>query len=104
MVMRPPLKKSAGHIGPLTKLLLLTAQRRDEVAGMMRSRVDLGQSYMDDPVARRQKRAGPMTCSCPMPLSAFSNRCHVVADEGELIFTVTGETTSVGVLAGKTPA
>jgi len=61
--------------GSLAKLLLLTAQRRDEVAGMERAELDLAERVWTIPSARA-KNGACTRCICRTPRSSCCNRCH----------------------------
>jgi integrase len=87
----PAAEKIGWPFGPLTKLLLLTAQRRDEVAGMMRSRVELGNRTWTIPSPDAKNELAHDVQLSDAAISILKS-LPVVADEGELIFTVTGET------------
>ena len=79
--------------GPVVKLLLLTAQRRDEVAGMEWSEIDLAKQTWTMPRHKaKNKRAHEVHLSEPA-LAVLRALPHV--SDG-LVFTTTGETAVSG--------
>lgn len=77
--------------GPFLQLLLLTGQRRDEVAGMRRSELNLDSATWMLPKERtKNNRAHEI----PLPASAVQilRSIPIIAGSGDLIFSTTGET------------
>ena len=87
--------------GPLYQLLLLTAQRRDEVAGMRRSEIDLAKAEWLIPSDRTKNGKEHLVHLSPqavtiiqnLPISPSHNLHYGISD---LIFTTTGTTALSG--------
>ena len=80
--------------GPIFKLLLLTAQRRDEVGGMNWSEIDLDKRTWTLPRNRAKSDRGhevPLSDAAIQILCSLQ-RTSVGNAERELVFTVTGKT------------
>lgn len=80
--------------GPLVKLLALTAQRRNEVAGMRRSEIDFESSVWTIPRERAKNNRVHMVHLSASAVAALES---LPREDGEdLVFTVTGETVVSG--------
>jgi integrase len=79
--------------GPLFKLLLLTAQRRDEVASMAWSEIDLEKRVWTIPRHKTKNDRGHEVQLSDLGMQVFRQLPHVVIDrtQATLVFTVTGE-------------
>jgi integrase len=80
--------------GPLFKLLLLTAQRRDEVAGMARSEIDLEKRVWTIPRHNTKNDRGHEVQLSDLGRQVFQQLPRITNGHGEtaLAFTVTGDT------------
>src|SRR6516225_3576172 len=76
--------------GPLFKLLLLTAQRRGEVAGMAWSELDLHNRVWTIPRHKAKNNLAHEVHLSEATIEVARSLPHVINDEG-LIFTTTGE-------------
>jgi integrase len=84
--------------GPMVRLLLLTGQRRDEVARMQWAELDLGRGLWTLP-RERVKNDRPHTV--PLPPLVISILKAVPRIAGQYVFTTNGETASSGYSAAK---
>lgn len=94
--------------GPLYQLLLLTAQRRDEVAGMRRSEIDLAKAEWLIPSERTKNGKEHLVHLSPQAVSIIQNllisgshnQRYGISDSSravtDLIFTTTGTTSLSG--------
>ncbi len=83
--------------GPLFRLLLLTAQRREEVTGMVWSEIDLEKAEWTIPAARAKNGKAHMVDLAPQAVEILTSFKH---REG-LVFTTTGDTPVSGHSRGK---
>ena len=87
----PAIEKEQSVFGPLFIILLMTGQRRDEVAGMRWSEIkdfDTGEALWEIPSSRTKNKQVHLV---PLPLTV----CEVLRTlphTGDLVFTTTGET------------
>ncbi len=77
--------------GPILKLLLLTGQRRDEVAGMTRAELDLPNGTWSLP-ASRTKNNRPHTVPLPSVVRDLIQSVPTVAGKAGYVFTTNGRT------------
>ena len=81
--------------GPLLKLLLLTGQRRDEVAGMTRAELsqinESGEGAAWALPASRTKNKRPHVVPLPWAAQELISGVHVIAGKPGFIFTTNGE-------------
>jgi integrase len=83
--------------GPLFKLLLLTAQRRDEVAGVVRSEIDLENRVWAIPRYKTKTDRGHEVHLSKLAIVVLRQLPRITNGHGEaLIFTVTGDTSVSG--------
>jgi integrase len=80
--------------GPLFKLLLLTAQRRDEVAGMARSEINLEKRVWTIPRQKTKNDRGHEVQLSDLGIEVLQQLPRITngSDETALAFTVTGDT------------
>lgn len=84
--------ESIGYpFGPIVQLLMLLGQRRDEVAAMIRSELDLGASEWTLPAARAKNGKPHLIPLPPLAVSIIEALKPVDGPEGYL-FTTTGRT------------
>ena len=86
------LEALGGHLEPLFKVLLLTAQRREEVGGMRWSELDLERGEWIIPKGRSKNRAAHAVDLAPEVLSIIRAQPR----RGSLVFTTNGETAPSG--------
>lgn len=77
---------------PVYRLLLLTAQRRDEVAGMRRSEIDLARGEWIIPGARTKNGKEHLVHLSPQAIAILQD----IATTTDLVFTSTGTTAPSG--------
>jgi integrase len=84
--------------GPLFKLLLLTAQRRDEVAGMVWSEIDLEKRVWAIPRHKTKSGRGHEVHLSDLAMEVLRELPRITngRDETALVFTVTGDTAVSG--------
>ena len=84
-----------GHpFGPLVRLLLLTAQRRDEVAGMRWSEVSADMATWTIPAGRAKNGAAHVVHLAPEARAVLAGVPRFAG--GDLVFTTTGKTAVSG--------
>jgi len=81
----------SGQFGPLFKLLLITAQRRDELAAARRSEFDLENALWTLPGERTKNSNAHLVHLSPLALEILGTLPRIASKEGYL-FTTTGET------------
>jgi integrase len=81
--------------GPIIRLLILTGQRRDEVAGLAWSEIDKNAAVWLLPGART-KNTFPNLVHLSAPALEIVERLPVVTSKAQLVFTTTGETAVSG--------
>jgi integrase len=81
--------------GPICKLLLLTAQRRDEVGGMRWSELDLDERTWTQPRQRAKSDRGHEVPLSDAAIDILRSLPRVVATDA-LVFTTTGTTAASG--------
>jgi integrase len=87
-------KKLGGYFGPVVQLLILTGQRRNEVAGMERRELDISNRLWKLPRGRVKNDNGH---EVPLTVEALEVIASVPRIEGQqLIFSTTGKTAVSG--------
>ena len=87
--------------GPLAKLLLLTAQRRDEVAGMTWAEIDLDKTIWTIP---GEKAKNDRDHEVQLSDGAIEVLRSIPRVGDDLVFTTTGDDAGVRLLASEAPA
>ena len=81
--------------GPLVRLLILTGQRRDEVAGMAWPEIDLAKAQWLLPASRSKNKLPNLVHLAAPALTAIKD-LPVIKSDAKLLFTSTGETAVSG--------
>ena len=81
--------------GPIVQLLMLTGQRRDEVAGMTAAELDLAQGLWTIPTARSKNKKAHVVPLSPLAQSIITGLPTIAGDAG-FLFTTTGTSHVVG--------
>ncbi len=77
--------------GPIVRLLILTGQRRDEVAGLAWPEIDKARKHWVLPGARSKNGLANLVPLSPMALAIIDD-VPSIPSKAELLFTTTGET------------
>jgi integrase len=86
----------AWPFGPIFKLLLLTAQRRDEIGGMKWTEIDLDKRTWTLPRNRAKSDRGHTVHLSEAAIEVLRSLPRAGGDERDLMFTVTGTTSVSG--------
>lgn len=78
--------------GPIAKLLLLTAQRESEVAGMRWSEIDFEKAVWKIPATRAKNAKAHTVALSPLAIEVI----NAVPNQGDLLFSKTGKTAASG--------
>jgi integrase len=84
-------KEVGWPFGPMFQLLLLTAQRRDEVGAMRWGEIDLAKKIWTIPASRSKNNEAHYVHLAPLAIEIIQELPQIVG-EADLVFTTTGRT------------